>query len=149
MCKFIEMTNIEMENLVSDTLNVAWYTVDGDYERNVNSCGIERMIELWQYNKYPLYEFLGYNTRIEKNYKAVATFRDFKGMLNDFVYDVYSVSRVKYNREWKKLTTLNWSFINSLQFAVNPFTRITNMINDEKCFEEIQQNKIGKNILNT
>ena len=61
MCKEIKLTGIEFENLVSDTLNVAWYTVDGDYENNVNSCGIEKMIELWQYNKYPLYEFLGSN----------------------------------------------------------------------------------------
>ena len=149
MCREIKLTGIEFENLVSDTLNVAWYTVDGDYERNVNSCGIERMIELWQYNKYPLYEFLGYTTRVEKNYKAVATFRDYKGMLDDFVSDVYSASRVKYNREWKKLTSLNWCFLNSLPFAVNPFTRIVNMINDSQCFEEIQSNKIGKNILNT
>ena len=87
MCKFIEMTNIEMENLVSDTLNVAWYTVDGDYERNVNSCGIERMIELWQYNKYPLYEFLGYTTRVEKNYEAVATYDG--GRITKAEYDVY------------------------------------------------------------
>ena len=108
MCKEIKLTGVEFENLVSDTLKVAWYTVDGDYENNVNSCGIEKMIELWQYNKYPLYEFLGYNTRVEKNYKAVATFRDYKGMLDDFVYDVYSCSRVKYNREFKKLTSLNW-----------------------------------------
>ena len=138
MCREIKLTGIEFENLVSDTLNVAQYTVDGDYDNNVNSCGIERMIELWQYNKYPLYEFLGYTTRVEKNYKAVATFRDYKGMLDDFVYDVYSCSRVKYNREWKKLTSLNWCFLNSLPFAVNPFTRIVNMINDKNCFEEIR-----------
>ena len=55
MCREIKLTGIEFENLVNDTLNVAWYTVDGDYERNVNSCGIVRMIELWKCNKYPLY----------------------------------------------------------------------------------------------
>ena len=146
MCKVINDVNVE--NLIEDTLQVALYTVDGDYENNVNVCGIETMIELWQHNKYPLYEFLGHNTRVEKNYEAMTTYRDYAPIVQDWVDDVYSYNRVKYNREMKKLEQLTSNNTNViLRYNSNPFCYIMWTINSSECFDDIQNNVIGEKIL--